>query len=223
MPLPAFTDNSPLNPISLDPRPTPEQAARAFAAYCAASPHYRRDALLDIGAAYAVACDLAGLDTWLTLGQVAYETGKLTSWWSARPRRNPAGIGVNGQSRKTAHPTDPEIWPYQSSTQRFVRGYSYPRWVYDPDHPGETAAVDAHVSRLLWYAQLAPFSPDQKLLMDRGRAWGMPDAARGSARTPRELGWAFNRAKARMMGWAFPGWTYGRGIAKHANALRGLQ
>ena len=25
---------------------------------------------------------------------MAHETGSLTSWWAARPRRNPAGIGV---------------------------------------------------------------------------------------------------------------------------------
>jgi len=60
-------------------------------------------------------------------------------------------------------------------------------------------------------------------LLDRATAGrGMPAAARGSARTPRELGWAHNRAKMAGMGWAFPGVNYGERLAAHANALRGL-
>lgn len=212
---PAYADQSPLNPIPLDPRPTPDQVARCLASYCAASPHYARPALLEIGHAYAETCAIAGLDVWLTLGQMCHETGKLTSWWSARPRRNPAGIGVNGQSRKTPHPTEAELWPFNPATKRYHRGFSYPRWVPD--------AVEAHVGRLLWYATPGPFDPGQMDLYLRAtRDHGMPGRARGSALTPRELGWAFNRAKSAMMGWAFPGWTYGRGLAKHANALRGL-
>ncbi len=36
------------------------------------------------------------VDPLLALAQVVLETGNLSSWWAARPRRNPAGIGVTG-------------------------------------------------------------------------------------------------------------------------------
>src|SRR3954465_800448 len=38
----------------------------------------------------------SGLDPLLVLAQMSLETGFLTSAWSARPHRNPAGIGVTG-------------------------------------------------------------------------------------------------------------------------------
>lgn len=37
-----------------------------------------------------------GIDPVLAIAQMAHETGNLSSWWSQRPRRNPAGIGVTG-------------------------------------------------------------------------------------------------------------------------------
>jgi hypothetical protein len=220
--LPLLTEQSPLIAIPLDAPPSPEDVARVWAAYCAASPYYVRPALLDIGRAYAERCKAVGLDVWLTLGQVAHETGRLTSFWCARPRRNPAGIGVNGQKRRAPDPATPSLWHYNPDTKLYHRGYTYPRWVHDPTLPGDVAAVDAHVSRLLWYAWPGPWNAEHRRILELGRAWTMPAAARGSARTPRELGWAHNRARLKMMGWAYPGWAYGKGVAAHAEALRRL-
>ena len=54
----------------------------------------------DIGVivrAYRSIGDAAGMDWFLALAQMAHETGHLTSFWSLRPQRNPAGIGVTGE------------------------------------------------------------------------------------------------------------------------------
>lgn len=209
-----YSAASPIRPIPLDPQPSAERVAAAWASYCSASPLYAAPALDEIARAYHRACQVAGLDVWLVLAQVAHETGRLTSFWCARPRRNPAGIGVNGEKRATPHPTEPEIWPYNPERLRFERGYSYARW--DPD------AVEAHVARLLWYVQASPFVAERAELVARGLGErGMPAAARGSARIVRQLGWFHNPARLRGMGWAKPGVFYGDKLAAHANALRG--
>ena len=60
-----------------------------------------------------------GLDPLLAVAQMELETANLSSDWAARPRRNPAGIGVTGQ---------PDA------------GISFPSWVL---------SVRAHLGRLL--------------------------------------------------------------------------
>jgi hypothetical protein len=73
-------------------------------------------------ARYCHASQTAGLDPLLVVAQLCHETAYLSSWWSQRPRRNPAGLGVNGQ-------------PGQ--------GLSFATW---------ELAVSAHLGRLLAYA-----------------------------------------------------------------------
>ena len=67
-------------------------------------------------------CAAVGLDPLLMVAQMTEETGHLTSFWSQRPRRNFAGIGVTGVPGE---------------------GLSF---------PGLKVAVHAHVGRLLAYA-----------------------------------------------------------------------
>ena len=67
-------------------------------------------------------CTPAGLDPFFAVVQMSHETGFLSSPWSQRPRRNPAGLGVTGA---------PGV------------GLSFPNW---------DKAVRAHVGRLLAYA-----------------------------------------------------------------------
>ena len=50
-----------------------------------------------VGHYYATA-PTVGLDPLLVVAQMVEETGHLTSFWSQRPRRNPAGIGVTGKA-----------------------------------------------------------------------------------------------------------------------------
>ena len=64
----------------------------------------------------------AGVDPLVVIAQMSHETGHLSSYWSQKPRRNPAGIGVTGAPGA---------------------GVSFPWW---------SDSVDAHVGRLLAYA-----------------------------------------------------------------------
>lgn len=212
---PPYAAASPLRPIALDRPPDLPALTRAVQSRCAASPHYTATDIEIIVGAYVEACATMHLDVVLALAQMLHESGLLSSWWCARPRRNPAGIGVTGATRALTDPRDSAAWAYNPQTGRFHRGYSYDRWAPD--------AVEAHVARLMWYAHPEPFSAAQQALYDRATAGrGMPKAARGSALTPRELGWAHNRARLQGMGWAYPGWTYGDRLAEHANALMRL-
>jgi hypothetical protein len=73
-------------------------------------------------------CMVVGVDPLIAVAQLVHETANLTSWWSQRPRRNPAGIGVTGANDpKTGEPL----------------GVRFPGWSW---------AVRAHVGRLLMYA-----------------------------------------------------------------------
>jgi Mannosyl-glycoprotein endo-beta-N-acetylglucosaminidase len=65
---------------------------------------------------------VSGIDPLLACAQMIVETGHLTSHWSQRPRRNPAGIGVTGEPNT---------------------GVSFPSWAL---------AIRAHVGRLLAYS-----------------------------------------------------------------------
>jgi hypothetical protein len=73
-------------------------------------------------------CTVVGVDPLIAVAQMVHETANLSSWWSQRPRRNPAGIGVTGANDpKTGEPL----------------GVRFPGWSW---------AVRAHVGRLLLYA-----------------------------------------------------------------------
>jgi hypothetical protein len=92
--------------------------------YLLARPHgaYSDDDVQTIVGHYYKTCPAVGLDPLLMVAQMTEETGHLTSFWSQRPRRNFAGIGVTGE---------PGV------------GLSF---------PGLKVAVHAHVGRLLAYA-----------------------------------------------------------------------
>lgn len=55
---------------------------------------YSNDDIAYIVARYWEAGTAVGVDPLLAAAQMILETAHLTSWWSQRPRRNPAGIGV---------------------------------------------------------------------------------------------------------------------------------
>jgi hypothetical protein len=100
-----------------------------------------------------------GLDPLLVVAQMIEETEHLTSFWSQRPRRNPAGIGVTGE---------PGI------------GLSFPNW--------ETA-VRAHTGRLLAYSLPAGSENAAQLkLIEEALAFRpLPDDKRGVAPTLKGL------------------------------------
>jgi hypothetical protein len=94
-----------------------------------------------------------GLDPLLAVAQMQLETAYLTSYWAARPRRNPAGIGVTGLPGA---------------------GISFPSW---------RVSVRAHLGRLLAYAIPATRgTAAQRALIAEALRWrALPPALRGSA------------------------------------------
>lgn len=104
---------------------------------------------------YFTICGQVGLDPLIAVAQLVLETGNLTSYWAARPRRNPAGIGVTGEPGK---------------------GVSFATW---PD------AIRAHIGRLLAYAiPGAQGTHAQRALIDEAlRVRPLPANYRGVAPT----------------------------------------
>jgi hypothetical protein len=121
-------------------------------------------------AQYFTVAPSVGLDPLLAVAQMELETAFLSSHWAARPRRNPAGIGVTGQPGA---------------------GISFPSWV---------VSVRAHLGRLLAYALPANAgTAAQKALIAEALTWRLlPLSKRGSAPTVRGLArsWAADPAYA---------------------------
>jgi hypothetical protein len=147
----------------------------------------------------------AGVDWFLALAQMAHETGSLTSWWSQRPRRNPAGIGVTGRTLPGA-PTRPPgpAWAWDSPAQLWREGVSFPTW---NDH-----AIPAHLGRLLAYSRTdATASAEQRQLIDYAlMIRPLPAGYRGVAPMISGLDGR----------WAVPGVGYGARIVELAGRMR---
>jgi N-acetyl-anhydromuramyl-L-alanine amidase AmpD len=210
-PSPAITENTPL---LAPPRATIQQA-RAFIANRGGSAAYTPHDIDLITQHYWTHAPAVGLDPLLALAQCLHETtdnGRpISSWWSMRPRRNPAGIGVTGQARHT-DPNDPRHWaagpPDNPAT--WYAGLSFPSW---------DEAVRAQVGRLLAYAlPLGQGTPQQQALIDFALSQRpLPSTLRGTAPTLKLLGAAHNPTG---QGWATPGTQYGANIAAIAEAIR---
>ncbi len=156
-----------------------------------------------IVATYSELGDAGGADWFLALAQLALETGSLSSWWSQRPRRNPAGIGVTGRVQAGAPDAPPGPgWTWDGTQWR--EGLSFATWVDD--------AIPAHLGRLLAYALTdAQASPTQRALIDWALGYRpLPDAYRGVAPTIIGLNGR----------WAVPGTGYGQSIAALARRMR---
>ncbi len=162
--------------------------------------------------AYVRICLPVGVDPLIAVAQMIHETGNLTSFWSQRPQRNPAGIGVTGQSQQQ-QPVNPRGWAYNPQRQRWEAGVSFATWADD--------AIPAHVGRLLAYAlaEGSETSPQRELIAQALSYRPFPSAFRGSAQTIKQLGRAHNPLGARGAGWASPGRHYGEAIARIANQI----
>ena len=181
---------------------TPPDAAARAVRFILARPHgeYTEvDIAHTIVPAYFAVCASVGLDAVLLIAQMIHETGNLSSWWAARPRRNPAGIGVTGAVRGAQPPTG--VW--QQRDDIWVEGVAFTSW--------KDGSIPAHAGRLLAYARTdAQASVAQRDLIKRALGVrGLPLAFRGAA--PRVQG---------LNGrWAVPGTTYADKIASIANRL----
>ena len=184
---------------------TAEQAITWFARYAIGNSEYTAADITTIVETYQQLGELAGLDWFLALAQMAHETGNITSWWAQPPRRNPAGIGVTG----TTQPGTPDQgpgrgWSWDERTQIWREGWSFPTW--------DGHAIPAHLGRLLAYAlhdELA--DPTQLALIKYALGYRtLPAAYRGSAPTICGLNGR----------WAVPGTTYGQSIIALARRMR---
>lgn len=142
---------------------------------------------------YAWLCRTVGLDPVLAIAQTWVESTYWSSWWFGQPRRNPAGIGVNGAVLDL--PVPGGQWQRRDDG-KWAKGHAYPTYA---------AAAMSHVHGLALWAGANPEAI--KALGQRARMAGIvpyspPANARGSARTPLELGFAYN---PKGIGWAHPG------------------
>jgi len=162
--------------LLVTPQATPEQCS----AYMLSRPtgeYNEHDVREVIVPAYFRVCEQAGINPLLAIAQMIHETGNLTSWWAGRPRRNPAGIGVTGETRSD-DPGDPHAWTRNEERDVYAAGISFPTWT---DH-----AIPAHVGRLLAYAlpTTAKLTNEQRQLIDLALGLRpLPERLRGCAPT----------------------------------------
>ena len=192
----------PYSPESALLAPSPPGLAARAAQIILARPHGAytdHDIANVIIPAYIAQCATVGLDATLVLAQLIHETGNLTSWWSQRPRRNPAGIGVTG----AVWATPPRTGTWVRRGPLWVEGCSFATWEHD--------AIPAHLGRLLAYALPAgQGTPAQQQLIAHALAI-------------RPLPAAFRGAATRLQGlngrWAWPGLFYAQKLAALANTF----
>jgi N-acetyl-anhydromuramyl-L-alanine amidase AmpD len=152
-----YTSTPPPAPISnasaliAPPRATQQQCIAAILAHPNGE-YTPYDVASIVRSYYAYA---AGLDPALAIAQMCHETAYLASNWAARPRRNPAGLGVNGTPGA---------------------GLSFETW---------ELAVRCHIGRLLAYAlKQGTGTPGQQVLIDNALALrSLPTKYRGVAPT----------------------------------------
>jgi hypothetical protein len=160
--------------------------------------------------AYQQLGDSAGMDWFLAIAQMAHETGSLTSWWSQRPRRNPAGIGVTGRTQAGSPDVPPEgARAWDESIQKWREGASFQAWF---DQRYALRSVPAHLGRLLAYAlRDDEANPAQLDLIGYALSIRpLPASYRGVATTIIDLNGR----------WAVPGTDYGQRILDLARRMR---
>ena len=183
--------------------PTPPGLATRAAQIILARPHGAytdHDIANVIIPAYIAQCAAVGLDAAIVLAQLIHETGNLTSWWSQRPRRNPAGIGVTGRTM-AGQPRSLD-WAKRDDGV-WAEGVSFESW--------NGAAIPAHLGRLLAYAVTDAAANDaQRQLIEYAMLIRpLPASYRGVAPTITGLNGR----------WAVPGKDYGQRIATVANRM----
>jgi hypothetical protein len=143
--------------------------------------------------------DIWGFKADLLLSQNFHETDYLRSWWSAPPRRNPAGIGVTGHKQKE-NPNS-NAFAFNDSEGVWAQGYSFADW---------RASAMAHFAHMCAYVyadernNASQHSPRYKI----ARAW----------LTQKNIPLAVLITDLNGK-WAVPGTTYGQMIIKMLNAM----
>jgi hypothetical protein len=193
-------------PILGLPSGTAEQAMAWFTRYTIGHSEYTLVDITTIVETYRDLGEAGGIDWFLALAQMAHETGHITSWWSQRPRRNPAGIGVTGATQQGMPDQPPgRGWHWDERTPIWREGWSFPTW--------DGHAIPAHLGRLLAYAlRDEQADPTQLALINYALGYRpLPAHYRGAAPTISGLNGR----------WAVPGTTYGQSIVALMRRMRG--
>lgn len=135
--------------------------------------------------------------------QMFHETGYMTSWWSLPPRRNPAGIGVTGETS----PTNPnnDAWIYDDTNKVWAKGYTFEDW---------TAAVLCHFAHMSAYVFEDERNNASKIDPRYSAAHSMITSKK----------WPVAQVLTDLNGrWAVPGTTYGQTIEDIYNAIASLK
>ncbi len=110
------------------------------------NPHckYTKDEVLGFIDQYIQLGKRFNLDYWLIIAQSLHETGKYTSFWSARPQRNGCGYGVEGNKQKyiSWEQQQSGLWAFNSMVGLWEYGVSFDTW---------KKSIDTHVAHLLSY------------------------------------------------------------------------
>lgn len=187
------------SPIFGSPQANVDQCGR----FMCARPHgeyTEHDIRQVIVPAYFSVCQTVGVDPVLVIAQLVHEAGNLASWWSQRPHRNPAGIGVTGQKQAAKPATGSWVW--NETTSLWHEGVAFSTWDND--------AIPAHVGRLMAYAiHDEQANLPQRDLINRALGYRPLRRYRGEAPTLHGLNGR----------WAVPGTTYAASLAATANAI----
>jgi hypothetical protein len=215
-PTEAITADAPI----IGPASCTQAQATAYALSLLHPNYTSADISLTIIPGYWSICTAVDANPAVGIAQLLQE-GAMLSFWGARPRRNPAGIGVDGTTT-LHHPAGDDDWAYNPVSGLWEHGNSFPSWV---GH-----AIPAQVGRLLAYALTDDQASEaqQALIRTALSVRPLSRAARGSAPTLQPLGAAHNPANAGkprsqwVAGWAWDGERYGAAIARHMEAMRQL-
>lgn len=189
------------SPLLSAPHGTPAQGA-AYLARRGTDKSYTKQDQWTIATLYWSIGISAGIDPVMAFAQMVHETGGLTSWWSLRPNRNPAGLGVTGETNRSRSRPGPD-WQYDLNKALWKRGHAFDSW---------DIAVRAHVGHLCIYA-VAPGKLNEaqsRLIVFDPRASQVPAHYRGLTT------WKDLEGK-----WAVPGDGYADKIAAIANSVLG--
>ncbi len=200
-PAPPSSQIAPDTAVLGAPRATMDQATRYLVKRGTDRSYTPEDVRL-IANFYWLSSQMIGLDPLLLFSQMVHETGGLTSWWCLRPRRNPAGIGVTGETNRQRG--QPGIdWAYDAHMGLWKRGHVFASW---------DLGIKAHAAHLMTYAvTLDEMSEIQnRMLGFDPRFLAIPEHVRGTVKTLGDLDGK----------WAVPGNGYGKKIATIANTIR---